>query len=496
MPHPITFHHVRLVWPDSTVQFNDLTTSFSDGRTGIVGDNGSGKTTLARLVTGDLTPTSGTVDVVGDVAHLPQTVTTTPGATLADLLGVRATLDALAAIEGGSVDMAHYDTVGSDWDLPERTHAELDAVGLAIELDRPVAAMSGGEVVLAALVGLRLARTPVVVLDEPTNNLDRPTRRALYDLVGRWSGTLLVISHDAELLNHMDAIAEVRDGAVTVYGGTFDEYTEQVATEQAAAQRAVQTAQGALRVERRQVALAEQRIARNERIGRSRRAEGQGKAAADFYRNRAEKKSGRLRAEASEKVEAARAAVDAAEDRLRDDEGVRIDLPDPGVGAGRRLAEFIVGDVVHAMVGPERVALVGRNGAGKTLLLESLLGRRAPSGPVVPRLLTDRVGYLPQRLAAAAGTTALERVAALAPTVPAGELRNRLARFRLRRDDVFRPLNTLSGGERFRVELAALLLAEPPAQLLVLDEPTNNLDRRTVDVLVEALASYRGGFWW
>ncbi len=499
MFHPVSFHHVRLTWPDGTVLLDDVTASFSDGRTGIVGDNGSGKTSLARLITGDLRPTSGSVGVVGPVGYLPQHVTTTADAALADLLGVRITLDALAAIEAGSVDVAHFDAVGDDWDLAERTRAELDAVGLDIELDRPVLAMSGGEVVLAALVGLRLARTPVVVLDEPTNNLDRPTRESLYSLVNRWSGTLLVISHDPALLSRMDAIAEVRPGAVTLYGGGWDSFVAQVEAEQSAAERAVRSAEGALRVEKRQIAQAEQRIARNERIGRGRRAEGQGKAAADFYRNRAEKKSGRLRNEASDKVAAAREAVDAAEARVRDDEAVRIDLPDPGVGAGRRLAEFESGDTTHVIAGPERVALVGRNGAGKTLLLERLLGRLRPdavagdAGAVRPRLLTDRAGYLPQRPGLDAAASALDHVAAGAPAVTPGELRNRLARFNLRGDNVFRPIGTLSGGEQFRVALAALLLADPPAQLLVLDEPTNNLDLSTVAVLVDALASYRGG---
>ncbi len=191
--------------------------------------------------------------------------------------------------------------------------------------------------------------------------------------------------------------------------------------------------------------------------------------------------------------------MDAAEARVRDDEAVRIDLPDPGVGAGRRLAEFESGDTTHVIAGPERVALVGRNGAGKTLLLERLLGRLRPdavagdAGAVRPRLLTDRAGYLPQRPGLDAAASALDHVAAGAPAVTPGELRNRLARFNLRGDNVFRPIGTLSGGEQFRVALAALLLADPPAQLLVLDEPTNNLDLSTVAVLVDALASYRGG---
>src|SRR5690606_27022174 len=107
--------------------------------------------------------------------------------------------------------------------------------------------------------------------------------------------------------------------------------------------------------------------------------------------------------------------------------------------------------------------------------------------------LTDRVGYLPQRLDGLdEQASMLENVERAAPSVPPGELRSRLARFLLRGDSVHRPVATLSGGERFRVSLARLLLADPPAQLLVLDEPTNNLDLDSIDQLVDALRSYRG----
>ncbi len=493
MPH-VQFSHVALTWPDGRTQFTDVTLTLPEGRTGIVGDNGSGKSTLARLLLGELAPTAGTVQVVGEVGHLPQSVTTTAGARLADLLGVRSTMDALAAIESGDTDPAHFDAVGDDWDVHERTAALLAEAGLdGIELERPVAAMSGGEVVLAALVGLRLARHPVVVLDEPTNNLDRPTRERLYSLVERWPGVLVAVSHDPGLLRRMDAIVEVRDGGARLYGGDFDAWREQVAAEQDAAARAVRGAEQELRLRARQAQEAEARAARRARAGRALRATGNmSKGAQDFYRNRAEKQTGRTKAVAGERVDDARAAVDAAEARLREDDPIRIDLPEPGVGAGRRLAEFVTPDATHVIAGPERVALVGPNGAGKTRLLEALMGGGSMGG-VRARLATDRVGYLRQRAELEAGASALDLVGAAAPHVPSGEIRQRLARFNLRGDDVFRPVSTLSGGEQFRVALARLLLAEPPAQLLVLDEPTNNLDLTTVDVLVDALASYRGG---
>ena len=165
--------------------------------------------------------------------------------------------------------------------------------------------------------------------------------------------------------------------------------------------------------------------------------------------------------------------------------------------------------------GPERVALIGPNGAGKTTLLERLVGsgrqnstdrganspEDALSGDSAPEWLssvradlhTDRVGYLPQRVDGLDdAASVLDNVAPSAPGVTIVELRNRLARFLIRGAAVTRPVGTLSGGERFRVALARLMLADPPPQLLVFDEPTNNLDLDTVDQLVDAIAAYRG----
>ncbi len=156
--------------------------------------------------------------------------------------------------------------------------------------------------------------------------------------------------------------------------------------------------------------------------------------------------------------------------------------------AGRRIAELPGARGPLVLAGPERTAIVGPNGIGKTALLEDLVAGRGAG-----RLLTDRIGYLPQRLDGLDdGASVLDTVRAEAPGTEPGLVRTRLARFLLRGDSVHRPVGTLSGGERFRVALARLLLADPPPQLIVLDEPTNNLDIRSVEQLVDALRAYRG----
>lgn len=474
----VTLNDVTFTWPDGTPALSGLTGTFGPGTTGLVGDNGSGKSTLLRLIAGDLTPTRGSITVDGDVAALPQILPR--HASAAHLLGIADTVAALRAIEAGHTDEHLFDTVADDWDVEERARALLDEIGLAaVDLDRPVGAMSGGEAMLTAIAGVRLRRAAVTLLDEPTNNLDRTARAAVYSMIDQWPGTVVVVSHDVTLLDRLADTAEIHDGGLTVFGGPYRQWREHLEAEQAAAVQAARTAEQAVRVEKRQRIEAETKLARRQRAGKAKR-DSMPRILANTLAASAQVSAGRLRAGHDERLQAARKAADEAASRIRADEHIRVDLPDPQLPAGRSLVEV---DGLF-ITGPERIALVGPNGIGKTSFLHHLLR----SG-----LRTDRVGFLPQRLDGLDGAaTVLDTVRAAAPHAQAETIRGRLARFLFRGDDVHRSVGVLSGGERFRVALARLLLADPPPQLVILDEPTNNLDITSVDQLVDALTAYRG----
>jgi ATPase subunit of ABC transporter with duplicated ATPase domains len=488
---------VSLTWPDGTTALTGISAAFGRGRTGLIGANGSGKSTLLRLITGELLPTAGTVLTSGDVGYLPQTLTLDVGATAADLLGVAPKLAALRAIEAGDVSERHFDVLGEDWDLPTRAGAALRSAGLSeTDLDRPVGRMSGGEAILVGIAGLRLAAAGITVLDEPTNNLDRAAQSRLSGMMRTWPGALVVVSHDAAVLELMDDTAELRGGTLTVFGGPYSAFLEHLDREQSAALQAQRTADQLVKTEKRQRIEAETRLARRGRFARSEyENKSVPKIVMGLRKSAAQVSAGKLRGGLDGKVQDASTAAADASARVRADQSISVDLPDPQVPSGKRLAELHGVNRSVLLHGPVRVALTGPNGVGKTSLLESLVHPlSARPGLASATAFTDRIGYLGQRLDGLdEASSALENLVAAAPAVPPGELRSRLARFLLRGDAVNRPVRTLSGGERFRVSLARLLLADPPAQLLVLDEPTNNLDRSSLDQLVSALGSYRGG---
>lgn len=495
----VVLDDLSFTWPDGTVALDHCSAAFGRGRTGLVGRNGAGKSTLVRLVTGRLHPTSGTVTTTGPVDLLPQRISARPDDTVADLLGIGPTVAALRAVLDGDASPEHFDVIGDEWDVEERAAAALSGIGLGLDgsdLDRPVSTLSGGQAVLVAVAGIRMRRAPIVFLDEPTNNLDRRARGVLLDMVDGWSGTLVVVSHDRELLEHVDETVELRAGGMTVFGGSFSAFEEHLAVQQAAVLREVRVAEQRHRTEKRQRIEAETKIARRARVGRK-SAENMPKGWADERRKHAEQTAGRLRAGYAGDEAAALSAKHEAEARLRADESITVVLPDPEVPASRLVATVTVRGRDTIVQGPERVAVSGDNGVGKTTLLEQLVGvpgsREHPLPETRAVAHVDRIGYLPQRKDSLDDTVSVfDNVRRHAPTASDAEVKNRLARFLVRGDAVDRLAGDLSGGERFRIALAALVLADPPPQLLVLDEPTNDLDLTSVDQLVDALRAYRG----
>ncbi|WP_169982333.1 ABC-F family ATP-binding cassette domain-containing protein [Microbispora sp. H10836] len=495
MSYSIVCTDLSFSWPDGTPVFEELDFTFGAGRTGLVGVNGSGKSTLLKLIAGELTPASGSVSVTGRLGYLPQNLPLGASRTVSDLLGITPAREALHAIERGDLSEANYDAVV--WDVEERARAELARLGLAgVDLDRTVATLSGGETVMVGLAARFLAEPDVLLLDEPTNNLDLDARRRLYDAVSSWTRTMVVVSHDRTLLDLVDQIADLP--ARRTFGGTLSEYEEVLAVEREAAERMVRAAEGDLRRQRRELAEAQTKLARRVRYGNKMyEQKREPKIIMQERKRQAQVSAGKHRLMHEDRVAAARERLSEAEEAVRDDAEIRVELPATEVPAGRtvlevdglRTAAGPIGDLV--VRGPERVALLGANGSGKTTLLRTILGDLAPDEGSVR--LNAPVRYLPQRLDVLDDALSLvDNVRAVAPAASVNAVRAGLARFLFRGGRAERPAGTLSGGERFRAVLASLLLAEPAPRLLLLDEPTNNLDLASVRQLAQALSAYRG----
>ncbi|MCX0269202.1 ATP-binding cassette domain-containing protein [Nocardia zapadnayensis] len=505
----IVCSNLSFSWPDDTAVFTDLSFSVPGGRTGLVAPNGAGKSTLLRLLAGELTAGAGSVSVDGVLGYLPQTLPLTGEMTVAETLGIAPVLAALNAVESGDTAEEHFTTIGADWDIEERTRAQLERLDLGeLTPTRRLRTLSGGQVVSLGLAAQLLRRPDVLLLDEPTNNLDLAARHRLYDLLADWKGCLLLVSHDRALLDRMDRIAELHAGEIRFYGGNFTEYEESIRAEREVAAKNIRNAEQEVKREKRELQQARERAARRaSNAARNLGNAGLPKIFAGTMKRNAQESAGRANETHAARVDAAKNRLDLAERALRPEQRITLQLPDTDVPAGRTVfagegiryrfgeQEVFTGDGADLTIrGPERIALTGPNGAGKSTLLRIVHGDLAPESGSIARA-EGRVAYLSQRLDLLdLDRTVAENLAAFAPNLPTPQRLNLLARFLFRGSRVDLPVGALSGGERLRATLACVLFAEPAPQLLLLDEPTNNLDLVSVGQLESALDAYRGAF--
>lgn len=551
MSRHITLDHISYAHPGEPPLFTDLSAVFSAPLTGLIGDNGAGKTTLFRLILGDINPSQGIISTPPRIAYLPQDLGLSGHQHLADIFGITKILQALDALESGDYSPCLYDTIGDAWDIEERTLAALAEHGFGPALTttdtqarrnllmRPLSTFSGGQTVTAALTALLYSNPEFILLDEPTNNLDSSAKNRLYTALETLTCPALIISHDRDLLERVNVIAELhadRQGLahLRLFEGNYSTYRQALDTEQQAAQRRVTEAKNRVRSAHREWVQAQEIISKNmAQVWK----DDQPDTILDLAKDASRQAAAKLRGLRVGKQEQAREAYQKAQDEVRVQEKIYAELSQQPLPAGRKVLELSRVDARQVsretfttkqptkvdslhfspaeadsesnqgtpaerpehliLSGPEHLRITGANGSGKTTLLNAIAhaGEADYRSPVQPAY---RVGYclegayIPQRITLDPQLTLLQSVQRANPGVSEQHLRDQLARLLFRRESVHHKTGELSGGERFRAAVAQVLLADPVPQLLMLDEPTNNLDISSVDWLVQALEAYTG----
>ncbi|MBB3220151.1 ATP-binding cassette domain-containing protein [Pseudoduganella umbonata] len=501
----IELHGLTLRLAGGRTLFDNLTFTFADRRTGLVGRNGAGKSMLARAMAGLQEPDAGRADARGTVYYLPQRIDVDTGTTVADVAGLGtlfAAANRLAAGHGTPEDLALLD---GRWTVAADFAAALADAGLpSLHGGVPAAGLSGGQLVRVALAGAFLSAADVLILDEPTNHLDRDGRNWLRRRLDAWSGGVIAISHDRALLDAMTAIVELDEHGLHAFGGNFTHYQAQRDAQAVAAQAALDHArtarQAALRQLRTQHDARQQRNARASRAARDENQAaillGRRKAGAQASAGNAARQAAALRARLDDAVGSAAAGADTAALPA-------LLLDDAAVPAGRTVivcegavapwpADALPLDLVLA--GPVRVAIAGPNGCGKSTLLKMLAGDVAPRAGLcsacVPSAWLDQHAerLLPPEW------NILQRLRQLDCPLADAVLRSRLALLGLDAARLATPAGALSGGERIKAALACALWQRSAARLLLLDEPGNHLDLPALRALEEALGAWPGAF--
>lgn len=498
----ITLSNLSWSTPDGNSIFSGLDLNFVSEKAGLVGRNGVGKTSLLKLIAGELWGQTGSVTTNGTIGLLRQTVQVDARHTVADLFGVT---DALALLRRAEEGVATIEELAeADWTLEDRMTAALARVGLDALADTPLIELSGGQRTRASLAGVVFTHPDFLLLDEPTNNLDREGRDAVIALLANWRAGAIVVSHDRELLETMDAIAEMTTLGVTRYGGNWTHYRERKAQELDSAQRDLADAEKQIADAKRTAQQSAERKARKDGAGKRKAAKGdQPRILLGKMKDRAEDTGGgnariaeRQRAQADEAAAAAREKIEILQPMwvklaptLLPANKTVVDIDD--VTVGYEQDKPVIRNFSLQINGPERVTITGGNGSGKTTLLGLIAGGFEPwSGSL--RIIPDLALLDQQASLLDPAMSIRDNFVRLNGETDENACRAALARFMFRADAALQIVSTLSGGQMLRAGLACVLGGQKPPQLLILDEPTNHLDIDSIEAVEAGLRAYDG----
>lgn len=495
---------------DKEVLFSNLNLIINSGeKTALTGNNGCGKSTLMRILAGEASLGTGSVHCSGHLYYVPQHFGQYDDRTVAQVLGIDRKLTALHAILNGDTAEEHFARLDNDWNIEERTQAVLHAWHLnGISLLRPLEGLSGGEKTRLFLAGMELKEPDTLLLDEPTNHLDTAGRKRLYDFVHRTSATVLVISHDRTLLNLLPAICELSRNGLACYGGNYDFYKEQKEVHRNALQQQLEEKEKALRLARKTAREMEERKARqNTRGEKASIKKGIPRILLGGLKNHAENSSSKLSNVHAEKTDKIQQEITNLKGSLPQTNKLKTDFNASALHIGKILVtaqniNFHYPDsntnlwtvpLSFQLRSGNRFCIKGDNGSGKTTLLKLITGELTPTGGTIERADFTYI-YLDQEYSLIQNeyTVSEQAEAFNLRHLPEHETKTILNRYLFPQDVWNKPCSKLSGGEKMRLAFCCLMIADNTPDLFILDEPTNNLDIESIEIITATIRNYQG----
>ena len=513
--------HITYEFENGTPLFRELNFSFGQKSYGLIGPNGVGKTTLVKLLSREISPQLGAISCNGSLEVLPQirnrSDQNSTKESIAEVLEMQNIIKALRQVEWGDSSPDVLDLIGDHWDLEARIQKAFQSLGIEyLTLLQSTHSLSGGEWVKIHLAKLLLNSPSIALLDEPSNNLDEDGRRALYQFIENWKGCLIVVSHDRKLLSHVQTIVELSKNGLQFYGGNYQFYLDEREKEQNALEQQITTAR---QEEKKQKADLQKNLERQQRrMSKGKQEAAQGsipRIVAGGLRRKAQGTMARIKEVQESRLLHAKLHTQSLKTKIKERNLIQIDIPETTLHLKKEILEiegfnfrytgspdFLYSQSLSfRLMGPKRVRMTGPNGAGKSTLIRLLLQSITDLGESsfgeckgLIQLKTSRVAYLDQNLdiLGKGEDSLLDHFSQTTPHLSQSERRIRLGRFLFNQANQLKKISDLSGGERMRAALACSLFSETPPELLVLDEPTNNMDMDSVEQIESALSHFKG----
>ena len=518
----ISIQQISYIHPDKEVLFSDLNFAISKGqKLGLVGNNGCGKSTLLQIIVGQLSPSSGVIVRPDDLYYIPQHFGQYDSLTIAQALRIERKQQALHAILSGDASNENFVVLDDDWNIEERSIAALDLWGLGqFTLSYPMNLLSGGEKTRVFLAGMDIHHPSVILMDEPTNHLDSSGRQRLYDWVEKCRSTLLVVSHDRTLLNLLPEICELEKHQINYYGGNYEFYKEQKTLMQEALQQRIEEKEKALRIARKVAReTAERRDKQNVRGEKNNIKKGVPRIVLNALQGKSEKSTSKLNSTHQEKAEKLTGERNQLRSSLSPTAILKTDFNSSSLHTGKILVtakEINFGyhpnsdsndiqdngdfklqlwqpPISFQLKSGDRLRIEGVNGSGKTTLLKLITGQLQPQEGNLTRMEFTYV-YLNQEYSIIDDRNSiLEQAYAFNNrNLPEHEIKIILNRYLFPASEWDKSCRKLSGGEKMRLAFCCLMISNNTPDMFILDEPTNNLDIQSIEIITATIKNYTG----
>lgn len=540
----ISIQQISYIHPDKEVLFSDLNFAISKGqKLGLVGNNGCGKSTLLQIIAGQLSPSSGVIVRLDDLYYIPQHFGQYDSLTIAQALQIERKQQALHAILSGDASNENFVILDDDWNIEERSIAALDLWGLGqFTLSYPMNLLSGGEKTRVFLAGMDIHHPSVVLMDEPTNHLDSSGRQRLYDWVEKCRSTLLVVSHDRTLLNLLPEICELEKHQINYYGGNYEFYKEQKTLMQEALQQRIEEKEKALRIARKVAReTVERRDKQNVRGEKNNIKKGVPRIVLNALQGKSKKSTSKLNSTHQEKAEKLTSERNQLRSSLSSTATLKTDFNSSSLHTGKILVtakeinfgyhpnsinshiqmnnEANLADtgnhsspdsndiqdnsdfkqqlwqtpISFQLKSGDRLRIEGANGSGKTTLLKLITRQLQPQEGNLTRMEFTYV-YLNQEYSIIDDRNSiLEQAYAFNNrNLPEHEIKIILNRYLFPASEWDKSCRKLSGGEKMRLAFCCLMISNNTPDMFILDEPTNNLDIQSIEIITATIKSYTG----
>lgn len=504
----LTLHNISYRHPNKDLLFENINLSVARGdKTALVGDNGSGKSTLLKIIAGILTPTGGALHTEAKPFYMPQVFGQFNNYSIAEALQVGDKLKALKDILSGYASETNFKILNDEWNIEERCREVLARWGLdGFELDQKINSLSGGEKTKIFLASIQIHQPEIILLDEPSNHLDIYGRKLLYDLIQSGGGAMIIVSHDRKLLNLLNNVCELSGKSLKIYGGDYDFYCEQKQIHINALKEELKSKGKELIKAKELERISMERKNKLDARGKKKQQKaGLPTIAFNKLKNNAEKSASRIKEIHAEKINSLAGGLRQLRNKLPDENQMKFNFDNSKLYKGKILADgkdinFSYNNkrlwkkgLSFLIKNGERISIKGSNGSGKTTLIKIILGLLEPDSGVIKRA-ESKIVYIDQNYSLINDNLNIYEQAQAYnySLLQEHEIKIRLSRFLFPKNDWSKLCGNLSGGEKMRLMICCLNIANKAPDIIALDEPTNNLDISNIHILTDVINDYEG----